>query len=41
MYVNDWTRDVGPRGREAVRRFLGEAADLGLVPRVTPEFQER
>jgi 1,4-dihydroxy-6-naphthoate synthase len=41
MYVNDWTRDVGPRGREAVRRFLGEAADLGLVPRVNPEFQER
>jgi len=41
MYVNDWTRDVGPRGREAVRLFLSEAAGLGLVPRVTPEFQER
>jgi 1,4-dihydroxy-6-naphthoate synthase len=41
MYVNDWTLDVGPRGREAVRLFLSEAADLGLVPRVTPEFQER
>ena len=41
MYVNDWTREVGPRGREAVRLFLSEAADLGLVPRVTPEFQER
>jgi len=41
MYVNDWTRDAGPRGKEAVRRFLSEAADLGLVPRVTPEFQER
>jgi 1,4-dihydroxy-6-naphthoate synthase len=41
MYVNDWTRDVGPRGREAVRLFLSEAADLGLVPRVTPEFQDR
>jgi 1,4-dihydroxy-6-naphthoate synthase len=41
MYVNDWTRDVGPSGREAVRLFLSEAADLGLVPRVTPEFQER
>jgi 1,4-dihydroxy-6-naphthoate synthase len=41
MYVNDWTRDVGPRGREAVRLFLSEAADLGLVPRVAPEFQER
>jgi 1,4-dihydroxy-6-naphthoate synthase len=41
MYVNDWTRDVGPRGREAVRLFLSEAAGLGLVPQVTPEFQER
>src|SRR5512137_1363261 len=41
MYVNDWTRDAGPAGKEAVRRFLAEAADLGLVPRVAPEFQER
>ena len=41
MYVNDWTRDAGPAGKEAVRRFLGEAADRGLVPRVVPEFQER
>jgi 1,4-dihydroxy-6-naphthoate synthase len=41
MYVNDWTRDAGPRGKEAVRRFLAEAADRGLVPPVVPEFQER
>ena len=41
MYVNDWTRDAGPKGKEAVRLFLSEAADLGLVPRVVPEFQER
>jgi 1,4-dihydroxy-6-naphthoate synthase len=41
MYVNEWTRDAGPQGKEAVRRFLGEAADLGLVPRVAVEFQER
>ncbi len=41
MYVNEWTRDLGPRGREAVALFLGEAADAGLVPRVTPEYQER
>jgi 1,4-dihydroxy-6-naphthoate synthase len=41
MYVNEWTRDLGPRGREAVRLFLGEAADRGLIPRVTPEFQDR
>jgi 1,4-dihydroxy-6-naphthoate synthase len=41
MYVNEWTRDAGTKGKEAVRLFLSEAADLGLVPRVTPEFQER
>jgi 1,4-dihydroxy-6-naphthoate synthase len=41
MYVNEWTRDVGAKGKEAVRRFLGEAADKGLVPRVTPEYQGR
>ncbi len=41
MYVNDWTRELGPRGREAVARFLGEAADAGLVPRVPIEYQER
>jgi 1,4-dihydroxy-6-naphthoate synthase len=41
MYVNDWTRDAGPKGKEAVRLFLAEAAGLGLVPSVTPEFQER
>jgi 1,4-dihydroxy-6-naphthoate synthase len=32
MYVNDWTLDYGPRGREAVRRLLGEGAAAGLVP---------
>jgi 5,8-dihydroxy-2-naphthoate synthase len=41
MYVNDWTRELGPRGREAVARFLGEAAERGLVPRVAIEYQER
>jgi 1,4-dihydroxy-6-naphthoate synthase len=41
MYVNEWTRELGPRGREAVARFLGEAADRGLVPRVAIEYQER
>jgi 1,4-dihydroxy-6-naphthoate synthase len=40
MYVNEWTRDLGPRGREAVERFLGEAAEKGLVPRVKPEYQD-
>lgn len=34
MYVNDWTIDYGPRGRQAIQRFLGEAAAMGLVPEV-------
>lgn len=41
MYVNEWTRRLGPKGREAVALFLREAADRGLVPRVKPEYQER
>jgi 1,4-dihydroxy-6-naphthoate synthase len=32
MYVNDWTVDYGPRGREAVRLLLNRAAEAGLVP---------
>jgi 1,4-dihydroxy-6-naphthoate synthase len=32
MYVNHWTLDYGERGREAIRRFLGEAAQQGLIP---------
>jgi 1,4-dihydroxy-6-naphthoate synthase len=32
MYVNDWTVDYGPRGREAVRTLLARAAEAGLVP---------
>jgi 1,4-dihydroxy-6-naphthoate synthase len=32
MYVNDWTLDYGPRGREAVRKLLASAADAGLIP---------
>ena len=31
MYVNDWTLDYGDRGREAIRRFLGEGAERGYV----------
>ena len=33
MYVNDYTLDYGTRGRQAVQRFLQEAADAGLCPR--------
>ena len=39
MYVNEWTIDYGPRGREAVRTLLGRAAEAGLVPgRLEVEF---
>lgn len=32
MYVNDWTVDYGPKGREAVRTLLSRAHEAGLVP---------
>jgi 1,4-dihydroxy-6-naphthoate synthase len=32
MYVNHWTLDYGERGRESIRRFLGQAFDRGLLP---------
>jgi len=32
MYVNDWTLDYGPRGREAISRLLAEGTKAGLVP---------
>ena len=32
MYVNDWTLDYGPRGREAVARLLEEAHRAGVIP---------
>lgn len=32
MYVNDWTLDYGPRGREAVRRLLDEGHAAGIIP---------
>lgn len=39
MYVNDWTRAYGPRGREAVRLFLRRGHDAGVLPRlVEPEW---
>ncbi len=34
MYVNEWTLDYGPRGREAITRVLAEGARAGLVPPV-------
>ena len=32
MYVNDFTRDYGDKGRSAIRRFLEEARQAGYVP---------
>ena len=34
MYVNDYTLDYGDTGREAIRLFLGTAAEKGLIPPV-------
>jgi 1,4-dihydroxy-6-naphthoate synthase len=32
MYVNHWTLDYGEKGRAAIRRFLGQAHEHGLIP---------
>jgi 1,4-dihydroxy-6-naphthoate synthase len=41
MYVNEWTLDYGPRGREAVRRLLEEGHKAGVIPApVAVEFVE-
>src|SRR5712672_2934428 len=38
MYVNHWTLDYGDRGRQAIRRFLGEGYKHGLIP-VPPKLE--
>ncbi len=39
MYVNDWTRDYGERGRTAVRTLLDHGARAGIITQpVTVEF---
>lgn len=39
MYVNDWTQDFGPRGRQAVAEFLKRGHEAGVLPQlVQPEF---
>ena len=39
MYVNDWTLDFGPKGREAVRLLLRRGFESGVIPKlVVPEF---
>lgn len=32
MYVNDWTLDFGPRGREAISTLLRRGYEAGLIP---------
>ena len=39
MYVNDWTLDYGDRGRAAIRLFLDEGVNSGVITRpVAVEF---
>lgn len=39
MYVNDWTLDFGPRGREAVQLLLNRGHEAGVIPKpVEVEF---
>jgi 1,4-dihydroxy-6-naphthoate synthase len=41
MYVNQWTLDFGPIGRQAVARLLAEGNAAGIIPTlVVPEFVE-
>jgi 1,4-dihydroxy-6-naphthoate synthase len=41
MYVNDWTLDFGPRGRQAVAELLARGHAAGVIPTlVTPEFAD-
>ena len=41
MYVNDWTLDYGERGKEAVRRFLTQGVEAGIIKRpIDIEFVE-
>jgi 1,4-dihydroxy-6-naphthoate synthase len=33
MYVNEWTRDMGSKGREAIARLLTRGYHAALLPR--------
>ena len=35
MYVNDWTLDFGPRGREAIDLLLTRGHQAGVIPELT------
>jgi 1,4-dihydroxy-6-naphthoate synthase len=42
MYVNRWTLDFGPSGRQAVARLLAMGYEAGVLPKlITPEFVEQ
>ena len=34
MYVNHWTLDYGPKGRESINRFLTAAGRMRLIPKI-------
>ena len=34
MYVNDWTLDMGEKGKHALATLLDRGADMGMVPRI-------
>ena len=36
MYVNDWTVDLGERGKESIRLFLKRGHEQGVLPREVP-----
>lgn len=36
MYVNDWTVDMGDRGRQSIRLFLTEAVERGIISHDVP-----
>ena len=36
MYVNDWTLDMGSRGKESIRLFLQRASQQGFIPAEVP-----
>ncbi|MFN3804492.1 MAG: menaquinone biosynthesis family protein [Pyrobaculum sp.] len=38
MYVNQYTRDMGARGRRAIDELLQRAFEAGLTPPCTPQF---
>ena len=41
MYVNDFTRDYGDTGRDAIRKFLGDAHRAGYIENLPAiEFAE-